>query len=243
MYKKYDIKLIDNIITEIENGNSKLSLSKKYNIPRGTINYWCKNKDKNISEKPIDILDLDSISYSYILGVYLGDGHINKMLRTYRLRFFLDSRQDLVIEECVKHLKILFPSNSVNVISTKYNYVIITLYSNNIPYIFPQHGKGEKYKRKIKLNDKQKKIIKYNQLMKGLFHSDGSYFIALSKYPRYQFTNKSKDLIDLFGKCLIKNNITPKIRKRKNGIYDIQIQNKKDVSIMYKLVGEKYKTK
>lgn len=49
MYKKYDVKLINSIIAEIENGSSKLSLSKKYNIPRGTINYWYwENKNKGV---------------------------------------------------------------------------------------------------------------------------------------------------------------------------------------------------
>lgn len=79
--------------------------------------------------------------------------------------------------------------------------------------------------------------------MKGLFHSDGSYFVALSKYPRYQFTNRSENLIEIFSECMIRNGITPRIRKRKNGIYDIQIQNKNDVGIMYNIVGEKYKNK
>jgi len=44
MYNNYDNNLIIEIINKIDNGYSKLSLSKEYNIPRGTINYSPVNK-------------------------------------------------------------------------------------------------------------------------------------------------------------------------------------------------------
>jgi hypothetical protein len=245
-YRKYNIELIEKIIKEINSGKSKFSISKKYNIPRGTIMYWYKNdigKQCNIKNKKVDLLNLDKDAYSYILGVYLGDGYINKMERTWKLRFFLDSRQTLVIDECVKNLKKIFIKNKVSILTTKYNYIIIYLYSNYIPNLFPHLGEGEKYKRKIELNEFQINIINYDKLMKGLFHSDGSFYIASGKYPRYQFTNKSIDLINIFKFCMIRNNIIPKYRQRKNGIYDIQIQNKKDVNKLYPILGEKYYNK
>lgn len=250
-YRKYDIKLKNEIFKEIEDGESKRSISVKYDVPRSTIVCWWKNKDKDKNNIKLDFIKNDEInidhlnkeSYSYIFGLYLGDGYINKMKRTYRLRVFLDSRQDLVIEECVKNMEKLFPSNKVNILKTKHNFVIITLYSNYLPIIFPQHGPKQKCERNIELEDFQKKIIIKKDFMKGLFHSDGSFYLAKNEYPRYLFTNKSKQILDMFADCLIEQDIIPKIRKRKNDIYDIQIQNIKDVKKLYEILGEKYKEK
>jgi hypothetical protein len=240
-YKKYNNELIENVIKDINNGKSKSSISIKYNIPKTTIKYWYNNKiDEKKEKNKINFSTLDYNSYSYILGIYLGDGYINKMNRTWRLRIFLDKRQNLVIDECIKNLKILFPDNKISIIKTKHNYVIINLYSNKLPELFPHLGKGEKYKRKIEFNDKQINIINYDKLMRGLFHSDGSFYIADNKYPRYQFTNKSIDLINIFKFCMIRNGLIPKYRKRKNKIYDIQIQKRSDVDKLYPYLGEKY---
>ena len=240
---KYAEHLKNEIIDKINKGGNKKSISRKYNIPRSTIRYWHETKDIK-KEGKIEISNIDPISYSYILGVYLGDGHIDKMKRTYRLRIALDSRQDLVIEECAKNLEILFPSNKIKIDKIKNtNSVIIKVYSSCLPTIFPQYGKGAKHNRNIILTDEQEKIIINDKLMLGLFHTDGSFFVVNGKYPRYQFTNKSKQILDIFGKCLIYYGITPKIRKRKNGVYDIQIQNRKDFDKLYDVLGEKYNMK
>lgn len=135
------------------------------------------------------------------------------MKRTWRLRIYLDSRQDLVIDETIKNLKILFPNNKINKIKFSDNGLYITLYSNNIHKLFPQHDDGLKSNRKIELTNEQKNIIDNNSLMKGLFHSDGSFYVATKKYPRYQFTNKLKNIINIFSECLVNNGINPKKRK------------------------------
>jgi len=193
-----------------------------------------------IKDNEIDIDIIDKKSYSYILGLYLGDGYINKMKRTYRLRIFLDSRQDLVIKECEENLKKLFPDNKIAILKTIYNSVIISVYSNFIPIIFPQHGLNKKHERNIKLEEFQKIILISDFFMKGLFHSDGSFYLSKNSYPRYIFTNKSKQIIEMFSDCLLEKGITSRIRKRMNEIYDIQIQNKKDVENLYPILGEKY---
>lgn len=242
-YKTYSNEIIFDVINEINKGESKKYISEKYNISRGTIYYWLKNPNKKTKLINIDdiFININKQSYSYILGVYLGDGYIDKISRTYRLRIALDSRQDLVIKDCIKHLSILFPDNKINFNKVKNtNLCNISIHSNLLPIIFPHLGKGKKHERDIILTEQQILNINSNYLMKGLFHTDGSFYIAINKYPRYQFTNMSKDIINMFNDCLLNVGITAKIIQRKNGIYNILIQNKKNVKILYYILGEKY---
>ena len=41
---------------------------------------------------------LDGAAYAYLLGLYLGDGYIDRMPRTYRMRIFQDQRYVVLIE-------------------------------------------------------------------------------------------------------------------------------------------------
>lgn len=50
-YKSYKVSEIIEIIEEFNSGSKKLELSKKYNIPRGTISYWIDNKEKIFNDE------------------------------------------------------------------------------------------------------------------------------------------------------------------------------------------------
>ncbi|MFI5734708.1 hypothetical protein ACIA49_31635 [Kribbella sp. NPDC051587] len=73
------------------------------------------------------------------------------------------------------------------------------------PCVFPQHGPGRKHLRKIELVDWQLEIVaEYpEQLLRGLFHSDGCRILNWAskpgrdkryEYVRYQFANESDDI-------------------------------------------------
>jgi hypothetical protein len=88
----HDIEKIRRIINEFDEGQSKKSLGKKYNISRATIKYWIDNREKFTSriKKFNKFITFDEImndhnsikefitknkeAYNYILGFYLGDG-------------------------------------------------------------------------------------------------------------------------------------------------------------------------
>lgn len=55
------------------------------------------------------------------------------------------------------------------------------VYSNLLPSLFPQHGSGVKYERKIKLTEWQLEIRnKYPwQFLEGFIHSDGSIYMDI----------------------------------------------------------------
>ena len=48
---------------------------------------------------------VDQAAYSYLLGMYLGDGHLTHFPRTLRLQIYLDSRYPAIIGECVRAVR------------------------------------------------------------------------------------------------------------------------------------------
>jgi hypothetical protein len=74
----------------------------------------------------------------------------------------------------------------------------------------PQHGPGRKHERPIVLEEWQRAIVERcpGDFLRGLFHSDGSRtrnwatrMVAGKKkrydYPRWEFVNRSDDILDL----------------------------------------------
>ena len=94
MRKKEEFELVCKLYKA---GNNKSQIYRKTNIPRGTIKDWLNNPPKCFSENKKNEIIKEKIitnkelrkSYSYILGMYLGDGYINKCKRSYRLRISL----------------------------------------------------------------------------------------------------------------------------------------------------------
>jgi hypothetical protein len=87
--------------------------------------------------------------------------------------------------------------------------------SKHWPCLFPQHGPGMKHNRKIELADWQQVIVdRYpGDFVRGLIHSDGCRGINRVRrvlasgerwyeYPRYFFSNKSTDILELCGTAL-----------------------------------------
>lgn len=73
---------------------------------------------------------------------------------------------------------------------------------------FPQHGRGLKNSRKIELEQWQKDILNPVEFLRGLIYSDGCYVVANGfNSNRYEFTNTSMDIIEIYKENLDKLNI------------------------------------
>jgi hypothetical protein len=176
--------------------------------------------------------------YSYILGLYLGDGYISKFPRTYKLLIALHVDEIDVHSRAIQSLKKLFPKNKVSTYhrksKTSESVVDIGVYSSLLHESFPQHGKGKKNSRKIELVDWQEQIIEnYPEFfVVGLYDADGtSYMHKVGKYIylRYNFINTSTDIINLFHKYLKMDvNITIKSKDVNNPL-NINLTNSKPV--------------
>ena len=230
-----------------EKGLNKTEISKLTNVSRSTIREWLNNPKpikQSFNPKNYILENGLEINYSYLLGLYLGDGYIDEMPRTWRLRIFLSDKYEKLNEFVVTQLKKLFPENVINPHPhPKHNMITIYVYSNNIPLFFPQIGKGMKHKRKIKLMEWQEDIIVPKFLIMGLFHSDGSYYIRKNngngnKYPAYDFRNESDDLHKIFKKyCEVLGINSIFSTKPKNA----HVYKRDDVKKLVEIIGTKEK--
>jgi hypothetical protein len=142
--------------------------------------------------------------------MYLGDGDISEYRRTWRLRISLDMRWPGIIASCAEAMRAVFPENRVAHVRPhpQSRCAVLSVYSNQILCFFPQHGAGPKHLREIKLTDWQDELVREQpeELIRGLIHSDGCRFInrvrtkgKTYEYPRYNFTNVSDEIRNLFS--------------------------------------------
>jgi DNA-binding transcriptional regulator WhiA len=242
---KYTEELIQKVLEDYNSGKNKSQLEKEYNISRSTIRYWIDNKDSifipKTTDKTLDVIIQEiknnKETYNYILGLYLGDGCISPHKMSYKLRITQDNKYPKSIIDIKNILNSFFPNNTFT--CNPKGCTVIGIYDKNLPLYFPQHAPGKKHDRKIKLADYQRDNLDYENLMKGLWVSDGSYYLAQKKYECYNFTNKSTDIISLFEECLNSFNIAYRKRMKKNGVWILEITKKSEVSKMKDLIGVK----
>lgn len=159
---------------------------------------------------------LDESSYSYLLGLYLGDGHIVRVPRSYLLSIACSDCWPGLLGEAQEAIRAVMPSSRVFLSSQR---EVACTYVKSVckhwPCLFPQHGPGRKHERKIELESWQQIIVnKYpGNFARGLVHSDGCRTINRIRqsladgdrwyeYPRYLFVNHSADILRLYGEVL-----------------------------------------
>ncbi|MER6178323.1 helix-turn-helix domain-containing protein [Streptosporangium sp. NPDC001681] len=158
---------------------------------------------------------LDEAAYAYLLGLYLGDGHIVLCRKgVYRLSLACCETWPGLIEEAAGVMSAVMPTSSVGR-RQKSGCVEIQSHSKHWTCLFPQHGPGRKHLRKISLEGWQRKIFEMHpgRCVRGLMHSDG--YRGMNRvrhhlngsdhwyeYPRYLFKNESKDILELCGEAL-----------------------------------------
>ena len=246
-----------------EKGMAKKRIALTLNIPRGTVVDCIKrygslsdleaNKERASRSTPDGVLaricnpdnPVTQQAYAYVLGIYLGDGHIVRNNRVYYLRIFLDTAYPEIIDCCYQNIQKLLPDNKVSVLhSTQGNWVEVICTYKFWPDIFPQHGAGMKHEREIKLQDWQQKIVDAYPLefFRGLYHSDGSQFSNVVKgkdYPGYSFTNYSSDIQHLFYSACDRLGLHWTAKARYGQAADIFISRREDVVFLDQHIGPK----
>jgi hypothetical protein len=203
---------VETVMAMRAQGLATAEIARRTSIPRSTIRYWLGQPAylDRLSEPhgPPDpcpsIRAVPPGPYAYLLGMYLGDGCLTGMPPgVYRLRIFLDTRYPGIVEECASAMIAVLP-NKVGRF-TRAGCVELFSYSKHWACLFPQHGAGPKHLRSIALDSWQCDIAFDQQpelFLRGLIQSDGwrgtNKISAGYSYPQYQFSNRSKDIRDLF---------------------------------------------
>ena len=178
-------------------------------------------------------------AYTYLLGLYLGDGTISRAGRTTKLRVFLDSHYPGIIRSCSEAMEALFPDKRAGIVVRSSWQEVYMLY-NHWPVLFPQHGKGLKHLRPIALADWQESFAEAYplDLLRGLYHSDGSRsrnFVNGKDYPRYLFTNESPGIRRIFSETCDRLGLHWTIANRRN----VCVSRRPDVARLDILLGPK----
>jgi hypothetical protein len=189
-------------------------------------------------------------SYSYLLGVYLGDGHVALHGRTARFVVTLDSDYPSIVEEVATAARAVLPTARITVHDRPGQRCRYTSsYAKAWLQLFPQHGPGPKHERPIVLAGWQRALVdaEPRAFLRGLIHSDGcrtinrfttvlpSGRVAEYAYARYFFSNLSEDIRTLF--CEYCDRLG--IRWTQSNHRNISIAHRHSVAAMDAFIGPK----
>lgn len=201
-------------------GRTNRQIADELVVPYGTIGHWIYNDRQRGLLDPYVDFDLqecprcqeepqpprDPVAYGYLLGQYLGDGHIVVTPRTTILRIFCCDAYQSVLDECYVAMQRTL-ARRVHLVH-KTGCTAVCSYQRHWTCLFPQHGPGTKSSRRIALEPWQRELIKVDPrpFVRGLIHSDGCRVVNHTthngkryEYPRYHFTNMSIDIMELCG--------------------------------------------
>jgi hypothetical protein len=192
---------------------------------------------------------MDESAYAYLLGLYLGDGHIARGRRdVYVLALACCDDWPGLLEAARRTMSAVMPASSVFCVQQP-GCTMVKSASKHWPCLFPQHGPGRKHHRKIALEQWQFAIVqKYpGELARGLFHSDGWRGVNrvrrrladgdhVYECPRYMFSNESKDILRLCGETLDLLGVAWRFSRRNA----ISVARREAVARLDEVVGPKY---
>jgi hypothetical protein len=193
--------------------------------------------------------ELDEGAYAYLLGLYLGDGHITKGRRdVYALSIKCCDAWPGLRDQTRIALSAVMPTSRVFSVARP-GCTEIKSTSKHWPCLFPQHGPGRKHQREIELEPWQEEIVSRfpGDFARGLFHSDGCRLInrvrrpvqggdRFYEYPRYLFVNMSADIHRLCGEALDRLGVAWRFSKPTT----ISVARRDAVARLDEFVGSKY---
>lgn len=257
MSHDHPLEIRQSAISLLRDGRSNREVAELLDIPRGTIGYWIHQDRARRGELPARFarncfrcrgLPVARHAYAYLLGLYLGDGHIVKHARSHSLSIYCADSWPGLIEDAAFAIDTVLPGSNAHFVQRK-GCTEVKRYSQHWPCMFPQHGPGKKHTRPIQLADWQQEIVDTLpwDFIRGLIHSDGCratnwtvHTVAGKpkryEYPRYFLSNESADIKRLFTDALDRVGVEWRVANRKN----ISIARRDSVALMDRHVGPKY---
>ena len=252
MYQRYTDAHVLTVRLLTLAGLSDYEIGRRLKIPRSTVNNWRRRRGwPQFSVTRHRFTAGDPATYAYLLGVYLGDGHLVRCSRNgWRLGIYCDGRYPLILDEIKNAIGACVPNVNVCLnTASGGNGVALFASSRLWPAAFPQHGPGRKHQRPIELEPWQLKIThRFPQsLLRGLIHSDGcrcvnrfrtrlpSGRVAEYAYPRYFFSNLSADIRRLFCEACERLGVRWTLSNPRN----VSVSHRASVAILEEIVGPK----
>jgi Homeodomain-like domain-containing protein len=208
----YDRRIRAQALKLIASGMSQNAASKQLGVSRAAIRDWLRDPTPKVTGRTAvpDVKALDPWAYAHLLGLYLGDGHIAAMRRgVHQLRITCDDKYPRIIAEASLSTHRVRPLARV-FLNPQVGCTNVCSYWKHWPTVLPQHGPGPKHRRRIALEPWQRDIVEIEpgRFLRGLFHSDGCRVMNWTvqtvagkpkryEYPRYHFSNESKDIIGI----------------------------------------------
>ncbi|GAA4219025.1 hypothetical protein GCM10022220_54730 [Actinocatenispora rupis] len=206
-----------------DSGTPLAEIARQLEVPKGTVAHWLYGvrarqmaarrrsapvrRCAGCSGDPAHLADAPA--YAYLLGQYLGDGHLVTSARVPVLRVYCALDYPDIIDEC-RRAMLRVHARSVSVVPRR-GCVAVQSYSTHWPCLFPQHGPGMKHQRRIELADWQRGVVDTwpEPFLRGLIHADGCRSLntvvtrgKTYRYPRYFFSNESVDILRICGEAL-----------------------------------------
>lgn len=187
-------------------------IARRLGVPRTTVRDWRAPRYVPIHDercprcwrrtRPIRLAAPD---YAELLGLYLGDGCVSRVGRSYSLRIHLDAKYPAIVAETERILGRCFPANRVGRVDRPDESCVVPwVYSGHMPCVLPQHGAGKKHERDLRLEAWQRESVERApwSFLRGLVWSDGSSFMNRTgpyEYLSFEFSNLSEDLLSMFA--------------------------------------------
>ena len=192
---------------------------------------------------------LNVVAYAYLLGLYLGDGHIACGRRgVCALSLACGDNWPGLITAAKAAMTAVMPASRVCCVQ-RVGCTEVKSWSKHWECLLPQHGPGRKHNRPIELADWQQIIVAAHpgDFARGLFHSDGCRVVNRVRrrspsgerryeYPRYFFSNESADILGLCGQALDQLGVSWRF-SRDNAI---SVARREAVARLDQFVGPKY---
>ncbi|MFD3826779.1 helix-turn-helix domain-containing protein [Streptomyces sp. NPDC058625] len=247
-------------VTMMRQGVPNRVVAERLSIPGGTVGWW-RSEDRKargeLYQPPNDCprctgRTLDEEAYAYLLGLYLGDGHIISKRKQHHLSIYCNATQGGLIAAAADAQRRVMPSTSV-ALRPKPGCVEVHSFTRHWVCMFPQHGPGKKHDRSITLAPWQRVIVDIHpwKFVRGLIHSDGCRITNWTtkvvrgehkryEYPRYFFANKSDDIRTLYTDTLDRLGVEWTHCTRDGVPFNISVAKKASVALMDLHVGPKY---
>jgi hypothetical protein len=191
---------------------------------------------------------LDGPAYAELLGWYLGDGYISRGRReVWNLHVYNDETYVGLTQHILELMRRVKPGGRPHTRAVP-GCTVTTVSWKHWPCLFPQHGPGRKHERPIVLEAWQRRIVEQHpaDFLRGLFHSDGcrtnnwtTRIVAGVKkrydYPRWQFVNRSEDILRLCQWALDLAGVTWRRSKHTT----VSVSRRDDVRRLDSLIGPK----